>query len=146
MLAVVARVASLVAACALSCAGLCAGCDRAIATSTRTVLVHAPSCGSAETYARPLVVRLDRERALFDEPWTTEARVDTPPKGPVAIVVPRTRMKIRVRIGACLATSLGTWDCAAASWLGSASADLDARSSPVEITAPKADVGCVRAK
>jgi len=121
---------------------LCASCDRGVGPSVRSLEVRGlPTCPSRSTYARPIVVRVDRERALFDEAFTTQTRVDAP-ANVITITLPRTRMRVTVRVGLCTATSLGTWDCAAASWLASANLDLDGRPTPTSLMLPGFDAPC----
>ncbi len=119
-----------------------AGCDRGIGATTRPVEVGGlPTCPSKTTYARPLVVRIDRDQSLFDEAFTTQIRVETPaPK--VALEVPRQRMRATVRVGACAPTSIATWDCAAATWLASTRVDFDARAQVAEVAVPKFEAAC----
>lgn len=118
-------------------------CDRGVGPQQRTVEVRGlPSCPPKTVYARPLVVRLDRDRALFDEPFSTQASVES--SAIVALTVPRTRMHATVRVGICAPTSLATWDCAAASWVASTTLDLDARATTATVTLPRFDVPCGR--
>ncbi len=117
-------------------------CDRGIGPTTRSVVVHGlPTCPGKTRYTRPIVVRLDRERALFEEPWSTQTRVDAPASD-VTLTVPRARMHTTLRFGLCVATALATWDCAAATWLDSAPLTLDGRASNADVTSPKLEVEC----
>lgn len=132
------RPCSLVAALAL----LGAGCDRGVGPNVRTLEVHGlPRCAARSRYARPIVVRVDRERALFDEPYRTQQQVEVP-TSPVALSVPRARMRLTVRAGLCAPTSLATWDCAAATWLSQAVVDVDGRATPLPVTLPEFEVPC----
>jgi hypothetical protein len=130
--------------CSIVATLLVCGCDRGIGPSTRALEIQGlPSCPPKTTYSRPIVVRVDRERALFDEAFTTQSRVDAP--APTAtIMVPRARMRVTIRAGLCTPTSLATWDCAAATWLSTTTADLDARASPAPIKLPAFEVACSR--
>ncbi len=128
--------------CSIAAILLLSACDRGAGSTTRALEVRGlPTCPGRSTYARPIVVRVDRERSLFDEPFTTQTRVDAPATV-VAISLPRTRMRVTVRVGLCASTSVGTWDCAAATWLGSANADLDARASAASLMLPTFEAPC----
>lgn len=128
--------------CSLVAALVLFGCDRGVGPSTRPLEVHGlPRCPARSTYARPIVVRVDRERALFDEPWSTQQRVEVP-TSVVALMLPRTRMRLAVRAGLCAPTSLATWDCAAATWLSATTVDVDGRASPVTVTLPEFEAPC----
>lgn len=135
--------------CALALAALwlacSSGCDRGIGATTRPVEVRGlPACPKKTTYVRPLVVRLDRDPSLFEDPFTTQVRVDQPePKA--ALIVPRKRMRATVRVGTCTPTSIATWDCAAATWLATTSVDLDARAGVAEVAMPAFEVACAPA-
>jgi hypothetical protein len=112
-------------------------------STTRLVEIRAlPGCPKRSGYERPLVVRLDRERSLFDDPFSVQQRLDAPVPI-VALTVPRRPMRASVRIGTCTKTSLATWDCAAARWLASTSVDLDGRASPASLDLPAISVPCV---
>lgn len=118
-------------------AALCAlalvGCDRGVGPETRGVeVLGLPACPSKQHYARPLVVRFDRDRALFEEPFTTQTRVDTP--SIPTLTVPRARMRATIRVGVCARTSVATWDCNAATWLQSVSVNLDSRAVVTKVT------------
>lgn len=130
------RPCSLVAAIALF------GCDRGVGPNARSLEVHGlPRCPARSAYTRPIVLRVDRERTLFDEPYRTQQLVQTP-TAVVALSVPRTRMRLTVRAGLCAPTSLATWDCAAATWLSTTTIDVDARATPFAVTLPELEVPC----
>jgi len=118
-------------------------CDR-VGAATRPLRVRGiPLCPHGVTYARPIVLRVDRDRALFEEAYSTQKTLDAPPPAHEATIdVARTRMKVTVRVGICAATSLATWDCNAASWVGSGVLALDAKSTPAEVTLEVKDVPC----
>lgn len=117
------------------------GCDRGVGPDTRPVEVHGlPSCPPKSSYVRPLVVRFDRDRVLFEDSFTTQTRVDTP--SVPTLTVPRTRMKATLRVGLCARTSVATWDCSAATWLTSTTVSLDARSTVATVTMPSASALC----
>ncbi|MBI2388086.1 MAG: hypothetical protein HYV09_00595 [Deltaproteobacteria bacterium] len=121
---------------------LLSGCEPGPASTTRPVEVRGlPACPPKSPYARPIVVRLDRDRALFEEAFTVMTRVDAP-TATVALSVPRVRMRATVRAGLCAPTSVSTWDCAAATWVASTTVDLDARSTPVTVTLPAFQAAC----
>jgi hypothetical protein len=122
-----------------------AGCDRGVATATRPVEIRGlPTCKGS--FSRPIVIRLDRDRSIFEDPFSTHVRIDGPEKAgekrSPALVVPRMRMRATVRVGLCSPTSVATWDCDAASWLGSTKVDLDARSTPVAVSLPTFESPC----
>lgn len=118
-----------------------AGCDRGVASSTRPVEIRGlPACKGH--YLRPIVVRLDRDRSLFEDAFTTHVRIDTAAQ--TTLMIPRLRMHATVRAGLCQATSMATWDCEAATWLASTTVDLDARSSPAVVTLPSFEAACVK--
>jgi hypothetical protein len=123
----------------------CERCDRGVGPETRPVLVNGlPGCPPKSSYyARPLVVRFDRDRALFEEPFDTQTRVDSP--SIPTLTVPRQRMKATIRVGLCTKTSVATWDCNAAQWLVSTSVHLDGRSTAFPVSALGASIGCVSA-
>jgi hypothetical protein len=125
---------------------LCAyGCSARTESSVRVLEVRGlPTCPPRASYARPIVIRVDRERALFDEPYTTQTRIDTP-ACTASLSLPRTRMRVSVRAGLCTATSVGTWDCAAATWLASANLNLDGRATPAILTLPGFEAPCTPA-
>lgn len=121
---------------------LAAACDRGVAGTTRPVEVRGlPACKTP--YARPIVVRLDRDRSLFEDAFSTHVRVDGPAQL-AALVVPRVRMHATVRAGLCTATSVATWDCEAATWLASTTVDLDSRSITAVVTLPAFEAACAR--
>jgi hypothetical protein len=123
---------------------LLAACDRGIAPNSRKIVARGlPTCRARETYARPIVLRVDRDRSLFDDPVTAQEIVYAPSPS-ASIVVPRTRMKATLRMGSCTLTSVATWDCAAATWLASEAIELDGRSSDAEVQLPVVSVPCVR--
>jgi hypothetical protein len=117
------------------------GCDRGVGPDTRPVEVHGlPTCPSKSSYVRPLVVRFDRDRVLFEEAFSTQTRVDTP--SVPTLTVPRVRMKATIRVGLCARTSVATWDCSAATWLTSTTVSLDARAAVAVVTVPAASALC----
>ncbi|MGZ3424907.1 MAG: hypothetical protein ACXVEE_44020 [Polyangiales bacterium] len=121
---------------------LLAACDRGIAATSRKVVARGlPACPAREAYSRPIVLRIDRDRSLFDEPMTAHEIVYGPAAS-ASIVVPRTRMKATLRIGSCALTSVATWDCNAASWLASTPIELDGRSADAEVQLPAVSVPC----
>ncbi len=129
--------------CSFVAALLLLGCDRGVGPSTRPLEVRGlPRCPARATYQRPIVVRVDRERALFDEPFSTHTRVDAP-TALVALTLPRTRMRLTVRAGLCMPTTLATWDCAAATWLASTTLDVDSRATAATLTLPEFEAPCV---
>lgn len=116
------------------------GCDRGVGPETRPVeVLGLPACAKGH-YVRPLVVRFDRDRVLFEESFTTQTRVDTP--SVPTLTVPRTRMKATIRLGVCARTSVATWDCSAATWLTSTTMNLDARSTVASVKVPPASMPC----
>lgn len=118
---------------------LCA-CD-GVGPETRAVTVHGlPACPAKSFYARPLVVRFDRDRALFDESFTTQTRVDSP--SIPTLTVPRRAMRATIRVGFCARTSVATWDCSAATWLASTSVTVDRGTQPFLVTVPSASAPC----
>jgi len=123
--------------------GSCANsCGRGVGPEVRSLEVRGlPRCPPRATYERPIVVRVDRERALFDEPFSTQMRVESPANF-VSLSVPRARMRVTVRAGLCVPTSLGTWNCAAATWLATASVDLDSRATPAGVALPEFEAAC----
>jgi hypothetical protein len=117
-------------------------CEQAV-PGTRTLrFVGAPSCAQGAPYERPIVVRLDRERSLFDEPWSAQL-VLTGPTDPSQLELPRRRLRLTMRVGVCAPTSLATWDCAAPAWASSLPLDVDTRATPIEVKLPKVPVACV---
>jgi len=117
-----------------------ASCERGVASTTRPVeVIGLPTCKGA--YARPIVVRLDRDRSLFEDAFSTHVRIDGSAQQ-ATLVVPRLRMHATVRAGLCTATSVGTWDCEAASWLASTTVDLDSRAAPAKVTLPTFEAAC----
>lgn len=117
------------------------GCERGVVPDTRAVEVRGlPGCPPKQYYARPLVVRFDRDRALFEESFTTQTRVDSP--SVPTLTVPRKRMHATIRVGLCAQTSLATWDCSAATWLTSTTIDLDGRSTVFPALVPGATAAC----
>ena len=117
------------------------GCDRA-AGARLVHFTNLPTCAAGAAYERPLVVRLDRDPALFEEPWTSQL-VLAAPTDPARLELPRRRMRLTLRAGSCPPTSIGTWDCAAPTWLGSAQVHTDARAATLEQPLPKLTVACV---
>jgi hypothetical protein len=116
-------------------------CDRD-APGTRLVhFTNLPACGAGAAYARPLVVRLDRDPALFEEAWTGRL-VLAAPTDPAQLELPRRHMRLTLRVGLCPPTSIGTWDCAAPTWLGSGAFDTDTRAATLEQPIPKLAVPC----
>ncbi len=120
---------------------LAGGCERAVGERPLR-LVGLPGCPAGASYQRPLVVRLDRERALFEDAWTAQLTLTTA-NDPAELRLPRRAMRLTLRVGACTATSLGTWDCAAPTWLATDAFEADARAAPVERALPKVTVSCV---
>lgn len=118
------------------------GCDRDVPGTRFVHFGNLPTCASGAAYARPLVVRLDRDPALFEEAWTSRL-VLAAPTDPAQLELPRRRMRLTLRVGLCPPTSIGTWDCAAPSWLGSGAFDTDTRAATVEQPLPKIVVSCV---
>ena len=115
-------------------------CD-GVGPDTRAVEVRGlPSCPPKSFYARPLVVRFDRDRAVFEESFTTQTRVDSP--SIPTLTVPRKAMRATIRVGVCSRTSVATWDCSAATWLTSTTVTLDRRMPPVVVTLPATSVAC----
>jgi hypothetical protein len=124
------------------CTVALAACDRGIAPTTRAIVARGlPTCSAHESYQRPLVLRLDRDRSLFDEAFTAH-EIAYAPQPSVSIVVPRTHMRATLRIGTCAPTSVGTWDCNAATWLASAPIELDSKSAQAEVTLPAVTAPC----
>lgn len=134
------RVARTVAALPLV---LCViGCEQSV-RGTRTLrFVELPACPQGAPYERPIVVRLDRERSLFDDPWSAQL-VLTGPTDPSQLELPRRRLRLTLRVGVCAPTSLATWDCATPAWATSQTLDVDARANPLEVKLPKVPVACV---
>ena len=122
-----------------------AGCDRGVGPDTRPVVVNGlPGCPPKSSYyARPLVVRFDRDRALFEEPFTTQTRVDSP--SVPTLTVPRMRMNATIRVGVCARTSVATWDCNAATWLASTTVHLDGKAAIFPASVLGATMACVSA-
>ena len=54
--------------------------SHAVSPTRALVIEGLPRCAGKNTYARPVVVRLDRERALFEDPWSVQLRIDAPPE------------------------------------------------------------------
>ncbi len=121
---------------------LAAGCDRGVAGSRLVHFTNLPACPAGAAYERPLVVRLDRDPALFEDAWTAQL-VLAAPTDPAQLELPRRRMRLTLRAGLCPPTSIGTWDCAAPSWLASSGFDADARAATLEQPLPKTTVSCV---
>lgn len=118
------------------------GCARP--TGTRDLRVEGlPTCPKGQGYARAVVVRVDRERSLFDEPYSKEVRLEAPGVPPV-FAMPRGRLQAIVRVGTCTPTSLGTWDCKAATWLSTQQIALDGGQKPWVLHVPPVAVGCAR--
>ena len=109
----------------------------------RTLVVHGlPICTKHAAYARPLVMRLDRDASIFEEPYSTKAMVSGETAPDAAMKISRQRMRVTLRAGLCTATSLGTWDCAAPSWLAATTLSLDDSSEPFDATLPPFEVTC----
>jgi hypothetical protein len=123
------------AACALSIA-----CDRSGGTR-RLTLRGLPTCPRNVAYARPIVVRVDRDRSVFEDAYTAQITFDRP-IAVGALDVLRQRMKATIRVGLCISTSLGTWDCAAPTWLGSETLTLDGRDRPFDVDLPPSEAPC----
>lgn len=114
-----------------------AGCERPTTTTRPLHVLGVPHCPRGGPFARPLLLRVDRERALFEDAYTTEVTVDAVSTGRDATLpVARARMKVSLRVGLCGATSLGTWDCAAPTWLTAVPVLLDARAGAFDVTLP----------
>ena len=144
------RAAAFVIATAIATAP-CA-CDRSVgAGATRLLVLHGLArCPRNVRYERPVVVRIDRDRSLFEDAYDAQLTIErldlSPAKGggtpSPTLVVARQRMRVTLRMGLCVSTSLGTWDCAAPTWLASEQLTLDARDQPVEVALPPADLPC----
>lgn len=121
-------------------------CERNVTARTRPLALHGlPSCPPRVGYARPIVVRLDRDRSIFEETYSTQVTIDAPPTGESRVVtlpIARIRMKATLRLGLCVSTSLGTWDCAAPSWLSITELALDGREAPFDVDVPKIEAPC----
>ena len=118
-------------------------CDRGGSTTRSLRIGGVPLCPKGVSYARPIVLRLDRDRSLFEDAYTAQRTLDAPPSTHEATLeVMRTRMKATVRLGICAETSLGTWDCNAASWVATTTTTLDTRSDAMSVTLPAAEVPC----
>lgn len=127
---------------ALVAFALLAACDRPGST-VRPLHVRVPICPQGIGYARPIVLRIDRDRALFEEAYSTQTILSAPPSTHEASIdVARAHMKVTVRLGVCAETSLGTWDCNAASWVASQSFALDTRADAMSVVLPAAEVPC----
>ncbi len=113
-------------------------------SGTRAIVLRGvPRCLRDVAYARPIVIRLDRDRAVFEDPYTTQLMLEMPPTLDAAtLTIARQRMRATLRVGACVKTSLGTWDCAAPTWISTTTLALDQRDVPVEVTLPKTVVEC----
>lgn len=122
---------------------VCASCDRP-GGATRPLRVRGiPVCSKGVRYARPLVVRIDRDRALFEEEYSMQKTIESPPPTrDTTLDVARMRMKATVRVGICAETSLATWDCNAASWVGVSTIALDAKANEAEVTIEAKEVPC----
>lgn len=137
------RAGKLVAAASSLLAGaLLVGCEEAAHGTRALRFVGAPPCPQGAPYERPIVVRLDRDRSIFDEPWTAQL-VLSGPADPAQLELPRRRMRLTLRVGVCSPTSLATWDCAAPAWAASQPLETDARAAPIEVKLPKVPVVCV---
>jgi hypothetical protein len=136
-----ASLRALVATLALASAPA-VGCDRDVPGTRLVHFGNLPACAPGAAYERPLVVRLDRDPALFEEAWTAQL-VLAAPTDPAQLELPRRRMRLTLRVGLCPPTSIGTWDCAAPTWLGSGAFDTDTRAATVEQALPKIGVSCV---
>jgi len=120
-----------------------AACDRGGSTTRPLRIKGVPLCPKGVSYARPIVLRLDRDRSLFEDAYSAQRTLESPPATHEATLeVVRARMKVTVRLGICAETSLATWDCNAASWLATTTATLDTRSNAFEVTLPAAEVPC----
>src|ERR1700704_4449626 len=104
-----------------------AACDRSPSGATRTLRRRGlPLCARGVAYARPVVVRLDRDAAIFEEKYSTSTTLEGGhPTANMSVV--RERMRRTVRVGLCRPTSLATWDCRAATWVSTRELSLDAR-------------------
>ena len=118
-----------------------AGCDRSAGEMRTLRLKGMPLCPRGVGYTRPVVVRLDRDPALFEDRYTVSTTLEG--GAPTAsLTVPRLRMKATLRVGLCAATSLATWDCAAATWIATAPVTLDGRSDVTDVELPQLAVPC----
>lgn len=127
-------------------------CDRSVgAGATRLLVLQGLArCPRNVRYERPIVVRVDRDRSLFEDAYSAQLTIErldaSATKGNVTpsptLAVARQRMRVTLRVGLCVATSLGTWDCAAPTWLGTTQLTLDARDKPLEVALPTVDVPC----
>ena len=118
-------------------------CDRGGSTTRPLRIKGVPLCPKGVSYARPIVLRVDRDRSLFEEAYTAQRTLDAPPPTHEATLeVMRARMKVTLRLGVCAETSLGTWDCNAASWVATTTTTLDTRADVMEVTLPTAEVPC----
>jgi len=121
---------------------LLAGCERGDGGEVRVLRVRGlPVCGKGVGYARPIVVRVDRDPALFEEKWSNSVIAEGS-TATVTVPVIRRRMKATLRVGLCAPTSLATWDCAAATWLTSVPLALDGRSDVMDVSLPPLQVAC----
>jgi len=136
----------------LAMLGATAACDRSAgAGATRLLVLHGLArCPRNVRFERPIIVRVDRDRSLFEDAYGAQVTIERPEqtdgKGivtqPLTLTVARQRLRVTLRIGLCVLTSLGTWDCAAPTWLASEQLTLDARDQPMDVQLPKADVPC----
>jgi hypothetical protein len=130
---------------ALAIAATLLACDRTVgAGATRSLVLHGLArCPRNVRFERPVVVRVDRDRSLFEDAYSAQVTLERPEptdgKGkvtqPATLPVARQRMRVTLRVGLCVATSLGTW-------LASAQLTLDARDKPLDVDLPAADVPC----
>jgi hypothetical protein len=120
-----------------------AACDRGGSTTRPLRVRGVPLCPRGVSYARPIVLRVDRDRSLFEDAYSTERTLDTPPPThDASLDVLRVRMKVTVRLGICAETSLATWDCNAASWVATTTTTLDTRADAMDVTLPPSEVPC----
>src|SRR5262249_1401576 len=118
-------------------------CDRGGSTTRPVRLKGVPLCPRGVSYARPIVLRLDRDRSLFEDAYTAQRILESPPATHEATIeVLRARMKGTRRLGICAEPSLATWDCNAASWVATTTATLDTRSDAFDVRLPPAEVPC----
>ena len=112
---------------------------------TREVRVDGlPTCPKGKGYARKVVVRLDRDRSLFDEAVMRTATFELPPPASPILTVPRGRMLMTLRAGLCAPTSLGTWDCNAVLWLSSQQLQFDGGKGAYVARLPALAIDCTR--
>ena len=117
---------------------------------TRALIVRGlPQCPREGRLARPIIARLDDTPGLFADRFTTQRVIELSPRtgpeardGRIELTLPRQRMKATLRVGACRATSLSTWDCAAASWMFEREIAIDGGTEAIDVTATDVDVAC----